>query len=280
MILTFTRLQQVQAEAETSQQQLRALTHHLSTAIEEERSHIAREIHDELGQALTGLKFGLYNFGDQVSAQLENSTNSQIPAPEELDPAVTVQELTGSINKIQGTVRRIATRLRPLVLDDLGLEAAIDWQLQEFREQTKTACRWSCTLQGKIDGERSTALFRILQEALTNVTRHAQADRVEVQLYESPPCGNRGETVHLEVRDNGRGIRDDEMTGARSLGLLGMRERTRLLGGDLQVTGTPGAGTTVEAWILRASPKKSRKARNGKTQKLMNRSTLIGLSKS
>ncbi len=137
-------------------------------------------------------------------------------------------------------VRQVATELRPGILDDLGLEAAIEWQLEEFQKRTDISCTFRGNMEeDALDVEKTTTAFRILQEALTNVVRHAQAGRVEVVL-----TGNANEVTML-VRDDGRGITDSERYHPRSIGLLGMRERARMQGGTLEVQGVAGEGTTV-----------------------------------
>jgi signal transduction histidine kinase len=142
------------------------------------------------------------------------------------------------------TIRRIATDLRPGILDDFGLMAAIEWQLQEFQTRAGIECRLSSKVGHlNLDPETSTALFRVFQETLTNVARHANATQVEVLLEEQPNA------LLLQVRDNGRGISERETFGTKSLGLLGIRERVRLLSGELSIQGNPGKGTTVQVRI-------------------------------
>ena len=138
------------------------------------------------------------------------------------------------------TVRRISSELRPSILDDLGLAEAIEWQAQQFQARTGIVCHCDCALDNvEFNQEQSTAVFRIVQEALTNSLRHAQATRVDTALKEEA-----GEVV-LTITDNGRGITADEKEGPRSLGLLGMRERAHLIGGRVDITGVEGKGTTV-----------------------------------
>jgi signal transduction histidine kinase len=144
------------------------------------------------------------------------------------------------INTTIQTVRRIATELRPGVLDNLGLLAALEWQAQDFAQRMDLPCRLMTTLEEvEMEPERSIAVFRIFQEALTNIARHAQATAVDVKL--SAEAGN----LTLEVHDNGRGITEDVKTAEISLGLLGMRERALAVGGNLAITGASGQGTTI-----------------------------------
>jgi signal transduction histidine kinase len=192
---------------------------------------IAREIHDELGQALTGLKMDLSSVQNTLRKQgaggLERCTERTTSMSKLID--ATIQ-----------TVRRIATDLRPGILDDLGLVAAIEWQAQDFQKRTGIKCKLAPGVEDlELDPDRSTAAFRIFQETLTNVARHSLATEVDVSLSH---CAD---SVVLEIKDNGKGIKEADISGARSLGLLGMRERAHLLGGELKVSGTPGEGTTV-----------------------------------
>jgi signal transduction histidine kinase len=226
-----------------SHEQLRALSAHLQTVREDERTRIAREVHDELGQALTGLKLDLSRLGHPQPRVPRSHTGK-------------IKSLVARIDAIIRTVRRIATELRPGILDDLGLVAAIEWQANDFQSRTGIQCivRTSLPEKSGLSAELNTAFFRIFQETLTNVIRHADALLVDVQLRKEP-----GHVV-LEVRDNGRGITDTEISGAASLGLRGMRERAALLGGEVAIRGVPREGTTVTVWIPlgRAAPTKKR----------------------
>jgi signal transduction histidine kinase len=180
-----------------------------------------------LGQALTGLKFDL-------AWLARGLPEDSVSLREKCRGMLTLMDATIH------TVRRIFTELRPSVLDELGLVAAIEWQAQEFQDRTGIQCYVSTELTDlSLDREASTALFRICQESLTNVARHAEATSVTVRLSADEDC------VFLSVEDNGRGITDQEQKGATSLGLLGMQERALLLGGQLTIGGRPGAGTTV-----------------------------------
>jgi len=215
-----------------SREQLRALAAYLQSVREEERTHIAREVHDELGQSLTALKIDL--------AWLEKRM-AEISDSEELEQFESkLNELPNRVDAIIGTVRKIATELRPPVLDDLGLEAAVEWQIQEFEKRTGIKCRY--TFGSKhldLGPDRATAVFRIFQETLTNIVRHADATQVNVHLREE------GDKLVLEVQDNGRGMTGRELSGTRSLGLLGMRERATMLDGEVNIIGRQGKGTTV-----------------------------------
>lgn len=214
-----------------SREQLRSLAARLQDIREEERARLARQIHDELAQNLTALKLDLWWLGKKLPAG----------ARELRDKACS---MTALLDSTIHSVRRISTELRPGVLDDLGLAAAIEWQTREFQAQTGIPCSFhSLLVEPEVDRERSTALFRILQEALANIVCHSSANQVAVSLQDS---GNR---LVLEVRDDGCGIDDDAVQAPMSLGLAGMRERARLLGGDVDVVGHKGRGTTVTAAI-------------------------------
>lgn len=218
-----------------SEENLRALAAHLQSVREEERIHIAREIHDELGQALTGLKYDI----ETLAKSAKNEGAEAVP-----DKA---QGLCLQIDRIINSVRRIASGLRPEVLDEIGLAAAVDWQAREFQRRTGIRCTVEISPGfADPDKERSTALFRIFQELLTNVARHAGATRVSVQLAD-------GETLALRVEDNGRGIQEQEFESPRSLGFLGLRERVLAFGGSIDVKGQPGKGTAVAVAIPHAS---------------------------
>jgi PAS domain S-box-containing protein len=219
-----------------SRNQLEALAARLESVQEEERTRIALEIHDVLGQALTALKLDV----SWVRKRITESTGSiQLAAvPARLASALELLDST-----IQ-SVREIATALRPGVLDELGLEAAVEWQTREFQNRTGISCESTiCPRNIVLGPEQSTALFRILQEILTNVARHSKATSVHIRLEQS------GEQVSLQVTDDGRGITDAEKSGPRAFGLLGMRLRAQQQGGEFDIQGTAGTGTTVTARI-------------------------------
>ena len=212
-------------------ERLRALASHVNSATEREKGRLAREIHDVLGQELTGLKMDTA----WITRRLGRT--------EPLELAAVLQRLREMTKQIEGcvqTVRRIATGLRPGVLDDLGLSAAIDWQVREFERRSGISTVLTLPEEDlAVDRERATALFRILQEVLTNVARHAEARTVNVVVSKEQ------EVLTLEVRDDGRGITDEEATSFRSLGILGIRERVASFGGVLEVSGDPDVGTRV-----------------------------------
>jgi signal transduction histidine kinase len=218
-----------------SREQLRALAASLETMREEERTQIAREVHDVLGQALTGLKMDVAWLDERLPRG-------------HAEPEVLLRRKTRAILQVIDTtiesVQRIAAQLRPALLDDFGLEAAIEWQVQDWKERTGVRCDFVSSLgETEVPPEQATAVFRILQEALTNVTRHAAASRISVLLEEN------GGYLVLEVQDNGCGINREAMTGLKSLGVLGMQERARLEGGEVTINGIAGKGTTVIARV-------------------------------
>jgi signal transduction histidine kinase len=204
-------------------------------AREEERARVARELHDELGQVLTSLKLEFMWLVDELS--------KSDPKPG-IQLVNKLQALVGLIEVSIQSVRRISTDLRPAVLDHLGLPEAIQWEATKFEARTGIRCRVSSELTREFaDRSKALALFRILQEALTNVVRHAHAGAVRVTLRE------RGNSLVLVVKDNGRGITKGEMSSIESIGLLGMAERGRLLGGRVTVAGVQGRGTTVTVQV-------------------------------
>jgi signal transduction histidine kinase len=208
-----------------SEENLRALAAHLQSVREEEWTRISREIHDELGQALTGLKMDLKWVADRLPGD---------------EPALAerTKSMFGLIDETVASVRRMASRLRPELLDQLGLAAAVEWHAGEFRRRTGIRCNLSLPPEAPtVDRERSTAAFRIFQELLTNVARHANATRIDIAMRT-----NSGALV-LTVEDNGKGIEESAVLDAKSLGLLGMRERVLPFGGTVDINRVGGGGT-------------------------------------
>lgn len=231
------RLKEV--ELENSYKQLRALTTHLESVREEERTKISREVHDELGQSLTGLKIDL----DLLSKHLcESDDNSRTGKLTEM-----IRKMSALVDYNIQSVRRIAMELRPGILDDLGMVAAIEWQVQDFEKLTGIKCIFSSEAEDiPLDREVSTALFRIFQEVITNIARHSKATVVNVNLKD---C--RSEYV-LVVEDNGVGISNDEIIAPQSLGLLGIKERALIFGGNVKITGEYNKGTNVSVNVPKA----------------------------
>ncbi len=227
-----------------SEENLRRLTAYLNKVREEERTRISREIHDELGQQLTAIKMDLC----WIQAKL-------VRVEPEGEAGNFRQRLAEAVQLVDATianVRKIATDLRPGILDDLGLPAAMEWQAQEFERRSGIACCFSCRVKDlPLDSEQTTGVFRIFQEVLTNVARHSGASRTDVRLDTD------GEGLILEVCDNGRGIAEEERALSKSLGLLGMRERAKLLGGAFEIEGHPGEGTRVALRVPLAAQTKN-----------------------
>lgn len=212
---------------QNSRQELRALAARLHAVREEERTVLAREIHDELSGTLTALKMNLFLLPDRAAKNHDLFLEK-------------LGSMSGLIDQTLDRVHNIVTELRPVVLDKLGLVAAIDWQTREFYEHSGIVCETHLPAQEiALDSERSTALFRILQEAMANVARHAKASRVIVELRSE--SGN----LTLTVRDDGNGIDESVILDPNSLGLVGMRERALSFGGITEVTASPGEGTLV-----------------------------------
>jgi signal transduction histidine kinase len=211
--------------------QLRGLSARLEAAREDERSGIAREIHDQLGQTITVLKIELAWIARRAQSAAGLDRDALVEK---------VQALSGMTDEIIDQVRRISAELRPGILDDLGLAAALSWQAQEFQERTHIACVVHADLADRpLSRDVSTTVFRVFQEALTNVVRHADARRVDVRL------GEDGGALVLAVSDDGIGIRPEHVLDPRSLGLLGISERARRLGGTATFAAGAPRGTVV-----------------------------------
>lgn len=219
-------------------EQLRNLSARIQDAREEERIRISRELHDELGQMLTVLKM-------DISMVVDNMEHDVIPGSVREAVKGELQMILERINVIIKSVQRITSELRPEVLDDLGLEEAIDWQAGEFEKRTGLEINFEAVQidSGRINDEQATTLFRVFQETLTNVFRHAEASRVDIKLKMDE------DNLLLIVQDNGVGIKETERDAPSSLGIISIRERTELLGGIVQIHGKQGKGTTVEAKI-------------------------------
>lgn len=225
--LTYEKRVRAETELSYSYARLRALASKLEAVREEERMWIARELHDQLGQALTALKFDL----SSLTARLVGKDATL---------AYDAKAIATQIDALVKMVRRIATELRPGVLDNLGLAASIEWQAHEFQKRIGIPCTVDAPEQRfPLTRAQKTALFRIFQETLTNIARHAEARHVRVALTGT----NTG--VTLRVHDDGRGIQHADAAGTHSLGLLGMRERAELLGGTFAIRSAPGKGTTI-----------------------------------
>src|SRR6267378_192892 len=227
-----THRRRAESQLRESHERLRLLSVYLQTVREEERTRIAREVHDELGQALTSCKLDV------------SWITSRLPR----DLPIVIEKAKALSTHIDSTiqmVRRISTELRPGILDHLGLAAALEWQANEFQNRTGIRCDVQANLrEAMLEQNLSTTFFRIFQETLTNVIRHAGATHVMVTLKLS--AGQ----ITLQVSDNGRGITPSEISNSTSMGLLGMRERAALLGGRFKISRAPKSqGTRVTVSI-------------------------------
>jgi PAS domain S-box-containing protein len=231
-----TERKEAEDRLKASREQLRALSASLQSAREKEATRIARQIHDELGGLLTGLRWELES--------LEKMTHQAGGAEQQKVLRNKLATMVGLTDTTIDVVRWIASELRPSILDDLGLLEAIEWQTQQFQVRTGIQCRCDCSLQSiSLGDQQSTAVFRIVQEALTNILRHAQATCVGVAVKEEDGM------FTLTVTDNGRGITPAEKLSRDSLGLLGMQERAHLIGGRMDIVGLKGSGTTLHVRI-------------------------------
>lgn len=206
-------------------EQLRNLSNHLQNIREEEKTRIAREVHDELGQSLTALKMDLVCLKDELpqgQSELEER----------------VQSMSGLIDSTITSVQRISSELRPQILDVMGLCEAISWQAKEYQKRTSLQFDLHCE-HIPLNKELTTDLFRIFQETLTNVVRHAQAERVRVSFHQQDG------RLTMEIADNGKGMNPEKIDDSQSLGLIGIRERVLFLGGDVAFLSAPGEGTKV-----------------------------------
>jgi signal transduction histidine kinase len=225
-----TKRQRIEGELRNSRQELRSLSAHLESAREQERTSIAREIHDDLGQNLTALRMDL--------AWLEK----RVPADKRLLDKL--KSMSDVVRASIQTVKKVSSELRPRILDDLGLTAAMEWQVGQFQDRTESKCELIMDFEdSSLDQERATAVFRILQETLTNIARHASATNVRIELKEV--LGQ----LRLTVRDDGKGIEESKIFSHSAFGLIGIRERVHMLGGNVRISGVPNQGTIVSVFI-------------------------------
>lgn len=212
--------------------QLRSLTARAQLTREEEATRIAREIHDELGASLTSLRWDLERVVQAVAEASDLSQLAELPKM--------IKGMIGLTDAAVNTVRRISLELRPPGLDQLGFVEAIEWLAQRFQAQSGITCMCVCSLPSvDLNSEQSTALYRISQETLTNVLRHAEATKVEIRIDQEK------DSFVLTIKDNGRGITESDTLGKQSLGILGMRERAHLVGGRIRISGIRGKGTVI-----------------------------------
>jgi PAS domain S-box-containing protein len=229
LVLAIDVTEKVKAESalQQSKEEFRELATHLEKVRESERTHIAREIHDELGQQLTGLKMDI--------SWLKRKIKSEDAAVQ-----VKITETIALIDTTVKSVRRISTELRPSILDDLGLVAALEWQSEDFEKRSEITCNFSSNVVvANVHPDVATGIFRIYQECLTNVYRHAAASEVTAYLQIKP------DVLSLHIADNGKGFIPDEIGYKKTLGILGMKERAFLMGGTYEISSTPGNGTSV-----------------------------------
>lgn len=232
IIANITQSKLTQIELKQSRRALSELSSHLQTVKERERENIAREIHDELGSLFTAVKMDLSWLADQLPR------NSEL-----MEKARAILAL---VDRGVETTARISRDLRPALLD-FGIFAAIEWQAQEFQKRMGIPCEFIYANEDiAVDPDQSVALFRIFQETLTNISKHAGATRVRITLAADD------KRIHLEVSDNGRGMCGEDLLKPDSFGLRGMTERAHHLGGSVAVTGGPGRGTTVTVTLPRA----------------------------
>lgn len=236
IVRDITGRKRAEEELNQSLEQMRQLSARFQSIREEESTRIAREIHDELGQTLTGIKMDISFLEERLTEILNLQENPQL-----IEKINSISNLTDSAVQ---TIRKITTALRPAILDSMGLSAAIEWQTEDFEHRTGITCRYFSSSENfEVGREVSTAIFRIMQEALTNITRHAKASHVTVKLEK------RKDNIFFKVTDNGTGFKESELNNLNSFGILGMKERCSLMGGIFEIRGEPGIGTTIRVTI-------------------------------
>lgn len=227
LISDVTEKQQFLEQLQQSYADIRRLNAHQQAIREEERAHIAREIHDELGQQLTGIKIDTNRLKKSIPDN-DTATHEQL------------QKILSYLDETVKTVRRISSDLQPGVLDELGLVAALEWQCSEFEKRTGTSCRFQSQVNElPLSKSTATGIFRVYQETLTNITRHAKATQVFTQLKQN------SKEIILTTHDNGVGFTMPEAKNKKTLGLINMKERAQILGGQLQIETEKGKGTTI-----------------------------------
>jgi PAS domain S-box-containing protein len=225
-------------EIKRARDQMRRLSDSILASQERERAAVSRELHDELGQVLTALHLDTVWLRERLKGTDGEASER-------------TREMCGLIDRAIGEVRAMATRLRPGVLDNLGLVDALDWFIGDFEKRSNVTCNFRHFDVPKVDDRIATSAYRIAQEALTNVARHSAASRVDVSLWA------REATLLLSIEDNGRGLDPRALAESRGLGVAGMRERAELIGGTLAVRSRPGGGTRVELTIPLTAPREA-----------------------
>jgi PAS domain S-box-containing protein len=230
-----TEQKRIEKEIKDSRERLRIYAAHLQSAREQERTHIAREIHDELGQFLTALKMDITWMEKRL-----NADGSELKSK--------LKDMNDITNHTIQAIKKISTELRPGLIDDLGFTAALEWQAEEFEKRTGIETTFSHPREEIFpDTEQSIALFRIIQEALTNIARHAKATSVAIRM------GQSNSHLHVQIQDNGIGVQQKEIDSFKSLGLIGIRERAQLLGGQARIKGKKNEGTNIDILVPLAS---------------------------
>jgi PAS domain S-box-containing protein len=240
------------AALKSSHAQLRALSSRLQSAREEESERISREIHDELGQALTSLNMDLIWMQQKLEEEKNPLLRSHFQGR--------IRAMAALLEKSARAIQRISTELRPAILDDLGLTAALEWQAEEFEARAGIRCQWRTKpVMAQLNRDQAIALFRIFQEILNNIARHAQARLVNLKLVQ-----NLGELI-LEVADDGKGFNEKKLQVHKSLGLLSMRERAAFIGGRVDIGSVLGKGTKVTVTTPVTVAGKDRKLKTGRS---------------
>jgi PAS domain S-box-containing protein len=235
----------MEKEVRISHERLKSLASKLEQVREEERTAISRELHDELGQILSGLRMDLSWLLKRLPEENKALIDKTAFMLSYMEPAIDM-------------IRRISTDLRPGILDDLGLIAAVEWQVQIFRKRTGIDCRLETALEeANLGTDLKTALFRIVQESLTNISKHAAATKVFVSLKSDK------DQVALRIEDNGKGVKPSDLRKTKSMGILGMKERISILEGKFSIQGVPGKGTFLSVWV----PMRIGKGSGKKTEK-------------
>lgn len=231
-----TEQKRLEKELFNHSEQLRALTAHLEKVKEEERASIARELHDELGQILTSLKMNI------AFTRRELEESNSIEMKNKILTEFQFMNLT--IDKAVSRVRKLITQLRPELLDKLGLIAALEWYAEEYTKRTNIKCVFTTECEELVlNHDLELAVFRIIQEAMTNTAKHSEAESVQIRLCK------RENKFSVEIIDDGKGILESDLEGNTSFGLMGMRERANIIGGNLEIFGSPGKGTTVRLLV-------------------------------
>jgi signal transduction histidine kinase len=224
-------LSEANAELTKMTNDLRKLSNHLQDIREQERKHIAREIHDELGQLLTAMKFDVAWLHKKLAATDEAIFEKLKSLDEQLDDLIR-------------SIRKISADLRPSLLDDIGLEAAMEWHLNEFKKRTGIDYSFEETNHDlKLPDPVKTVLFRIFQESLTNIARHSNAKHIQVHLARAK------DAISMTVKDNGKGFDPQVLNTSNSLGILGMKERVAELNGRFTISSSPKSGTCISTWL-------------------------------